>query len=58
MYEVGDMIVDKEGCAIITEVDKGMVKLEWNRKDDNLYSIAKEDVDLLIKYERWKVQKA
>lgn len=57
MYEVGDMIVDKEGCAIITGIDD-MITLEWNRQVDNSYKIRKEDVDLLIKYERWKVQKA
>ena len=39
MYEVGDMIVDKEGCAIVTEVEKGMVKLEWkDRKSTRLNS--------------------
>ena len=58
MYEVGDMIVDKEGCAIITEIDISKVRLEWNRQTDNTYCMDKEDVDLLIKYERWKIQKA
>ena len=58
MYEVGDMIVDKEGCAIVTQIENGMVKLEWNRKEDNTYSMDEKDVELLIKYERWKVLKA
>lgn len=58
MIEIGDMIVEKEGCGIVTEISKvGNVTVEFNRKEDNKFVSHMKNVLLLIEMGRWKVQK-
>ena len=65
-FQVGDMIVDRDACGIITEIKSAEEKLiiEWNRKQgsfssedylDNRFSLG--DVIFLMDMGRWELKK-
>lgn len=60
-FEVGDMIVDPEACALIVKIDD-RIHFEWNKKPAAASSYIDtsfkfDDVKFLIDIGRWDLKK-
>lgn len=61
-FQVGDMIVDRDACGVITEIGSSLT-IEWNRKqssssEDYLRNNFRlNDVDFLVEMGRWELKK-
>lgn len=58
VINIGDLIIDKEGAALVTNIDvNNYVKLEWNRQSHNVTTTHMSNVEYLVQLERWKIQR-
>lgn len=60
-FEVGDMIVDPEACALIVKIDD-RIHFEWNKKPAAASSyidtsFKPDDIHFLIEMGRWQLKK-
>ena len=58
LCEIGDMIVDREGCGIVVSTKDHSIEIEWSNKDLKNTKVEEQIFNFLIEMERWKIQKA
>ena len=56
IVRTGDLIVDKEGCAIVVDINDNYLRLQWNNQSCSITTTDISTVKFLVELGRWKVQ--